>query len=48
MQLSAQRMEAYGLLGMAWYRERELLSPDYASLEDYQAVIQATEADRAR
>jgi hypothetical protein len=43
MALSAQRMKENGLLGMAWYRESELISPDYASLDSYRTIIQETE-----
>jgi hypothetical protein len=39
MNLSATQMERYGLIGMAWYSETELLSGQYAGLKDYQQVI---------
>ena len=41
MTLSAQQTTRYGLLGMLWYREDELLSGGYATLTDYQATIAA-------
>jgi hypothetical protein len=47
MALSARRMEAHGLLGMAWYRERELFSGDYASLDSYRTIIAETEKSAA-
>lgn len=39
MELAAYRMRRYGLLGMCWYNEKELFSNRYASLEDYEWVI---------
>lgn len=39
LELAALQMQRYGLLGMAWYREEELFSGQYASLADYQRVI---------
>jgi hypothetical protein len=39
MNLSSAQMERYGLIGMAWYNETELLSGKYASLQDYKQVI---------
>lgn len=45
MELSAERMERYGLLGMAWYREEELFSGQYATLEDYRNVIQTLQQE---
>jgi hypothetical protein len=42
MELSAAQAERYGLLGMAWYREEELYSGQYASLGDYRQVIART------
>lgn len=41
MVLSARQMERYGLLGMAWFREDQLFSGDYATLDDFRAVISA-------
>ena len=55
MELSASQMRCYGLVGMAWYNEDELFSGHYATLEDYEQVIEApagkgtsTIADTAR
>ena len=39
MERSALQMERYGLLGMAWYREEELFSGQYATLADYERII---------
>jgi hypothetical protein len=39
MRLSALQMERYHLIGMAWYREEELLSGNYATLDDYERII---------
>lgn len=39
LELAALQVQRYGLLGMAWYREEELFSGQYASLADYQRVI---------
>ena len=41
MNLSAAQVQRYGLLGMAWYREEELFSGQYATLNDYSQVIAA-------
>ena len=41
MELSAAQVRRYGLLGMAWYREEELFSGEYAGLDDYQRIIAA-------
>lgn len=43
MALSIQRMVENELLGMAWYRESELISPEYASLDVYREMIQKTD-----
>jgi hypothetical protein len=47
LELSAAQVHRYGLLGMAWYREEELLSGDYATLDDYRDVF-ASDSIRAR
>jgi hypothetical protein len=39
MQFSASQMRRHQLLGMAWFREEELFSGDYATLRDYQQLI---------
>jgi hypothetical protein len=39
MRLSASQMDRYHLIGMAWYREDELLSGNYATLDDYGRII---------
>jgi hypothetical protein len=39
MRLSAEQMERYHLIGMAWYREDELFSGRYATLDDYKRII---------
>jgi hypothetical protein len=41
MTLSAQQASRYGLLGLVWYREDQLLSGAYASLADFQRTIAA-------
>ena len=43
MELSASRMRRYGLLGMCWYNEKELFSGRYASLNDYEQIIERHE-----
>ena len=40
LSLSAAQMKEFGLLGMAWYREEELFSGMYASLDDYRRIIE--------
>lgn len=42
MRAAAAQMKRYNLLGMAWYREEELLSGRYATLEDYRSTIAAS------
>lgn len=42
MQLSADQMSRFGLLGLAWFNERELFSGKYATLADYERIIVAT------
>ena len=42
---AASQMERYGLIGLAWYRERELLAGQYATLQDYSQTIRDYEAD---
>jgi hypothetical protein len=32
-------MRRWGLSGMAWYKESEMLSGSYATLDDYAAII---------
>lgn len=39
MELSAQRMRRHGLTGMLWYRESEMFSGRYATLQEYERVI---------
>ena len=39
MDLSAAQVRRYGLLGMSWYREEEMFSGSYATLNDYSQVI---------
>jgi hypothetical protein len=39
MRLAASQMQRYNLIGMAWYREDELHSGQYATLDDYAAII---------
>jgi hypothetical protein len=41
LQHSAAQMQRYGLNGMAWYREEELYSGQYANLDDYRHTIAA-------
>ncbi len=43
MELSAAQMVRYGLIGMLWYNEEELLSGQYATLEDYRRIIEQYE-----
>jgi hypothetical protein len=43
MALSASRMRRYGLIGMCWYNEEELFSGQFASLDDYERIIQTSE-----
>ncbi len=42
MTLSMTQMKRYGLSGMAWYRESELFSGRYATLDDYKRAISLT------
>ncbi len=44
MHRSATQMERYQLIGMTWYRERELLTGKYATLEDYSRTIRDFES----
>ena len=39
MDLSAAQVRRFGLLGMAWFREDQLFSGTYATLNDYRQVI---------
>ena len=39
MDLAGSQMRRYGLWGMAWYKESELLSGRYATLANYQSLI---------
>ena len=39
MLVAAHQMRRYGLEGMAWYDEEQLLSGSYATLEEYGRVI---------
>lgn len=39
MSISVRQMERYGLAGMAWYDEEQLFSGHFASLDDYERVI---------
>jgi len=41
MDLSITQMRRYGLLGMAWYREAQLFSGRYATLDNYRRAIAA-------
>lgn len=41
MLLSAHQTRRYGLVGMAWYNEKQLLSGHYATLEDYKRIIKS-------
>lgn len=41
MRLAAERARRHGLMGLAWFRESELLEGRHASLEDYARVIAA-------
>ena len=42
MEFSASQMRRYGFLGMAWYNEEQLFSGRYATLHDYQRVIETS------
>lgn len=44
MELSASRMRRYGLVGMCWYNEEQLFSGQYASLDDYERIIDSHES----
>jgi hypothetical protein len=39
MEYSARQMRRWGLSGMAWYKESEMFSGSYATLDDYAAII---------
>ena len=43
MELSASRMRRYELLGMCWYNEEQLFSGQYASLSDYERIVERYE-----
>ena len=43
MELSAFQVQRYGLIGMAWFREDQLFSGQYATLGDYERVIRAND-----
>lgn len=43
MRLSAHQMRRYGLVGMAWYKESQLLSGRYATLAGYERIIEASQ-----
>ncbi len=45
LRLSALQMRRYGLIGMAWYREEELFTGQYATLDDYRRVIAESNAN---
>jgi hypothetical protein len=40
LQFSVAQMQRFGLIGMAWCRESELMSGRYATLDDYRALIE--------
>ncbi len=46
MKLSASQMRRYKLLGMAWYKEEELFSGRYATLDDYKRIIETSQQER--
>jgi hypothetical protein len=39
MQFCAEQVRRHGLIGMAWFREDQLFTDQYASLEDYRKII---------
>ncbi|HZG67454.1 MAG TPA: hypothetical protein VEZ12_11970 [Herpetosiphonaceae bacterium] len=39
MELAARQVQRYGMIGMAWYREDELFSGQYATLDHYRQAI---------
>lgn len=39
MDFTAAQMARYGLLGLAWYNETEILTGTYATLADYRAMV---------
>jgi hypothetical protein len=43
MEFSDSQMRRYGLTGMAWYNEEQLFSGRYATLDDYERVIRASQ-----
>ena len=42
LELAARQVQRYGLMGLAWYREDELFSGQYASLDAYGRMIAST------
>jgi len=47
MRVAASQMRRYGLIGMAWYDEEQLLSGRYATLDDYERVIESSKECKA-
>lgn len=43
---SVHQMRRYGLVGMAWYKESELLSGRYATLTEYERIIESSQENR--
>jgi hypothetical protein len=41
MELAAAQMHTFGLIGMAWYRDEELFSGNYATIDDFQQIIRS-------
>lgn len=46
MLLAASQMRRYGLVGMSWYDEEQLFSGRYATLDDYESVIESSQEPR--
>jgi hypothetical protein len=47
MRVAASQMRCYGLVGMAWYDEEQLFSGRFATLNDYERVIESSKWCRA-
>jgi hypothetical protein len=47
MRVAVSQMRRYRLVGMAWYDEAQLFSGRYATLEDYERLIEASNEGKA-